>query len=343
MTSDLFTSGLGRETDPKGDAARQAVNALRGFEYQVVAAALAWLDLEENGRLYLEVAEDYATIAEQAIQAVQVKDTKASGSVTLNSKDIKSAIESFVNLVENNPEYVVHLRYFTTAPIGIERGIGNPFGGIAGLEFWQLAARPSASPAGETVRVRLQIESKTESARIDIYTEDGTDSLQSAVAKGDTTTEANPHPYFATAELSGTDLPADAPGAVYRFKLTKPNDAGEALNEQSSGNTWVRFSSNVPPYFSNKAERLIYPIVHREFEPVVYSSKSGSPPNRKTYRAYLTVLRGAGRDSRRRKAQGERQQHCHLCSRSQLYRISKRCCSVNKEKDIRQRGSGAVA
>ena len=57
MTGDLFTSGFGQEADPKGDAARQAVNALRGFDYQVVAATLAWVDLEESGRLYLEVAE----------------------------------------------------------------------------------------------------------------------------------------------------------------------------------------------------------------------------------------------------------------------------------------------
>ncbi len=145
MTGDLFTSGFGQEADPKGDAARQAVNALRGFDYQVVAATLAWVDLEESGRLYLEVAEDYATIAEQAIRAVQVKDTQASGSVTLNSQDIKSAIKGFVHLVEINPDYSVHLRYFTTARIGLERGICNPFGGMPGLEFWKSAARPSAS------------------------------------------------------------------------------------------------------------------------------------------------------------------------------------------------------
>ena len=145
MSGDPFTSGFGQEAEPKGDAARQAVNALRGFEYQVVAATLAWVDLEESGRLYLEVAEDYATIAEQAIQAVQVRDTQASGSVTLNSQDIKSAIEGFVHLVEINPYYSVHLRYFTTAIIGLERGIDNLFGGIPGLEFWKSAARPSAS------------------------------------------------------------------------------------------------------------------------------------------------------------------------------------------------------
>lgn len=83
-------------------------------------------------------------------------------------------------------------------------------------------------------------------------------------------------------------LPTSVPGGIYKFKLTSPTRSGE----QPSGNTWIRFSRNVPPYFANSPDRLIYPIVHREFDPVLYTSKSGAPPNRQTYRAYLTVPRG---------------------------------------------------
>ena len=151
-------------------------------------------------------------------------------------------------------------------------------------------------PPGETVRARLQIESKTEKARLDVYTETGTTPLQTAIVQGEHEPIGGFPPYFNTLELSGDDLPEEAPGAIYRFELTFPtrNKVGKLVisENQCSGNTWVRFSRNVPPYFSSNPNRLIYPIVHREFEPVVYTSVSGSPPKRQTYRAYLTVPRG---------------------------------------------------
>lgn len=140
----LFTAGTSGEAAPKGDAARQAIHALRGYEYQVLAATLALVDLEEDGRLYLEVAEDYATITEQALRVTQVKDTKGSGRVTLNHKDIKGAVHRFVQLVEQNPGRVVHLRYFTTSEIGREKCIGADFGGLPGLVYWRRAAAQAA-------------------------------------------------------------------------------------------------------------------------------------------------------------------------------------------------------
>ena len=93
---ELFTSGSDGLV-PQGDAARQAVNSLRGYAYQVTAAALAWLDLDEHGRLFLEVAEDYAIVARNAIKAVQVKDTRASGTVTLNTESVRDAVSAFVS------------------------------------------------------------------------------------------------------------------------------------------------------------------------------------------------------------------------------------------------------
>ena len=124
---------------PEGDVARQAVDLLRGYAYQVLASALAWIDLGERDRLYLEVAEDYAVMA-QNLSAVQVKDTAASTTVTLNSPSIHEAIESFVDLVARNPGVSVELRYLTTSTIGTERAIADRPGGIAGLEYWRKAA-----------------------------------------------------------------------------------------------------------------------------------------------------------------------------------------------------------
>jgi hypothetical protein len=67
-----FTPGASIDTLPAGDVERQAVASLRGYAYQVAAAALAWLDLDDSGKVYLEVAEDYATVAQHSLDAVQV-------------------------------------------------------------------------------------------------------------------------------------------------------------------------------------------------------------------------------------------------------------------------------
>ena len=88
---------------PNADTARQAIHSIRGYEYQILAAALAWVDLEENGLIYLEVAEDYAHVVGGDIEAVQVKATCGSGAVTLNTPAVRDAIESFVDLAGQNP------------------------------------------------------------------------------------------------------------------------------------------------------------------------------------------------------------------------------------------------
>ena len=138
--SNIFTPGSSFAAAPAGDPERQAIDSLRGYAYQVTASALAWLDLEEKGRLYLEVAEDYATIAGNVLKAVQIKDNQASGSVTLNSEGVRNAIEAFVDLVARNPERAVELRYFTTSPIGTERARTDRPNGKAGLAYWRKVA-----------------------------------------------------------------------------------------------------------------------------------------------------------------------------------------------------------
>ena len=136
--NDLYNAGTSAGIVPEGDAARQAVDSLRGYAYQVLAATLAWLDVDEDGRLFLEVAEDYATVARQALDTVQVKDTK--GSVTLNNEDIRNAVATFVDLVERNPDIRVELRYFTTSEIGREQAIADRPAGMAGLKYWRKVA-----------------------------------------------------------------------------------------------------------------------------------------------------------------------------------------------------------
>ena len=139
-SQDSFGTGLAAGSVPQGDVAREAVASLRGYAYQVVATALAWLDIAENGRIFLEVAEDYATLAGQALNAVQIKDTEKSQSVTLNSPSVRCAIAAFVDLIQRNPGVQVDLRFFTTSKIGTEKTLADRPAGRAGLEYWKEAA-----------------------------------------------------------------------------------------------------------------------------------------------------------------------------------------------------------
>jgi hypothetical protein len=139
-TAGPFTPGTSIDTPPLGDVERQAVASLRGYAYQVAAATLAWLDVDGTGKVYLEVAEDYATVAQQSLNAVQVKDTGDSGSVTLNSEDVREAIAAFVSLVAKNKGRKVQLRFLTTSLIGTEHKTSDRPAGEAGLLYWRRAA-----------------------------------------------------------------------------------------------------------------------------------------------------------------------------------------------------------
>ena len=144
---DLFNAGPSAGLAPQADTARQAVDSLRGYAYQVLATALAWIDIGEKNRLFLEVAEDYAIIAKQALDAVQVKDTENSGSITLNSASVRNAVAAFVDLTERNPAIQVDFRFFTTSEIGTEQAIADRPGDMAGLKYWRkVAAGADPSP-----------------------------------------------------------------------------------------------------------------------------------------------------------------------------------------------------
>ena len=150
-------------TPPNADTARQAIHAIRGYEYQILAAALAWVDLEENGLIYLEVAEDYTHVVGGNIEAVQVKATRGSGAVTLNTPAVRDAIESFVDLAGQNPTREVQLRFLTTAAIGVEKSPDDRPAGLPGLDYWQRvrAGREDVGP----LRAILERESSPDAVR----------------------------------------------------------------------------------------------------------------------------------------------------------------------------------
>lgn len=127
------------ERTPVGDTAREAIGSLRGYVYQIFQSALAWTELKGDEFLFLEVAEDYAVAAKDALQAVQVKETV--GRVTINSDDIVASIDSFVELQERNPGLTVTLRHLTTSTIGKEKKVKDRVGDIPTLDAWRKLAR----------------------------------------------------------------------------------------------------------------------------------------------------------------------------------------------------------
>ena len=137
----MYVFGSGPRLDaPQGDAARQAVAALRGYAYQLYASGLAWLELGDGAVLHLEVAEDYAVATQQALVGTQVKDTAGNGSVTLQSAGVRTAIDAFVDLVARNPDRKVSLHYLTTSQIGLERDSAHRVDGTPALLYWRRAA-----------------------------------------------------------------------------------------------------------------------------------------------------------------------------------------------------------
>lgn len=124
---------------PDTEVGRQAVAALRGYAYQVWASALAWAGLSEDEALLLEVADDYSVLTDEALRLSQVKDTAASGSVTLRTRGVIDAINRLWRFQEANPTLTVSLSYLTTSVVGREQGVEFP-SGMAGLEYWRATA-----------------------------------------------------------------------------------------------------------------------------------------------------------------------------------------------------------
>lgn len=143
---------------PEGEKKRQAIDALRGYVYQLYASSLAWTRLAPDQTLLLEVAEDYAVVARDAVNAVQVKDTANSGTVTLRNDGVVKLLNSYWAFQKANPERVVTAAYLTTSAIGHEKGMSFP-GGKPGLEHWRDATREGVSlDALKAVLVSLPLE-----------------------------------------------------------------------------------------------------------------------------------------------------------------------------------------
>ena len=129
------------EKTPLGDPSREAIDSLRGYVYQIYRSALAWIELEDDEFLYLEVAEDFAKVAKGALEAVQVKETTSTKPATINSEDIIATINSFVELQEKNPSLKVTVRHLTTSAIGKEKKCEHRIDDAPTLLAWRNLAK----------------------------------------------------------------------------------------------------------------------------------------------------------------------------------------------------------
>ena len=118
------------------DPAREAAASMRGYWTQIWRSVLAWIDLGDAERLYLEGAEDIDRVSGLAAETIQVKDVQ--GNITLRSGDVIEAIDNAWAHRQRNPTRSIRFRFLTTSRITVEQGA--PFGdGVGGLNLWRNA------------------------------------------------------------------------------------------------------------------------------------------------------------------------------------------------------------
>jgi tetratricopeptide (TPR) repeat protein len=141
-----------------GDEARRAGPAVRGYLYQFWRTVEAWLEIGPDDLLFVEGAEDFDVVARNGATAVQVKDNKASGSLTLTTSAAQSAIRNYWLLRQNNPGRTIHFKYVTTAVAGAET-LG--FNGDKGIDVWSLCRQaPVETCRADVERVRSFLQEK---------------------------------------------------------------------------------------------------------------------------------------------------------------------------------------
>jgi hypothetical protein len=132
----------------RGDSRRRANAAIRGFMYQFWRTVEAWIELEPDDLLFVEGAEDFDQVRGDQATAVQVKDTRASGSLTLGNAKTLATLGRFWKLKQDNRGVEVRFKFITTAEPGSEKA---GFGGQKAVETWDLCRQSPLSTSSEQV------------------------------------------------------------------------------------------------------------------------------------------------------------------------------------------------
>lgn len=135
---------VGQSAPLLGEAKRQATDSILGYDYQIWRTVEAWMRLNPGDILYIECAEDYDIASDAGVLMAQVKNSPKA--ITLNSADVKAAIQNFWTAKRKNSNRgTLSLRFLTRGEIGHERD--REFGEDRGLDLWGGAAAGDASAA----------------------------------------------------------------------------------------------------------------------------------------------------------------------------------------------------
>jgi len=102
-----------------GDPRRKANATIAAFDYQLWQTLLAWSRLKEGEVLYVEGAEDYDIVQDEAAHVTQVKASLAP--LSMASEEIAKAIHDYWTLVEANPDHTIHYVFISQAGIACEK------------------------------------------------------------------------------------------------------------------------------------------------------------------------------------------------------------------------------
>lgn len=118
-----------------GNQKRQASSQIKGFVYQAWHSISAWMQLEGDGVIYLEVAEDFDEIEPSKVAATQVKHL-TSKNVTLSSPEVVEALSNYWELKDKNKGRSISFYFLTQTERAKERGKVKLSNGAKGLDYW---------------------------------------------------------------------------------------------------------------------------------------------------------------------------------------------------------------
>lgn len=134
-------------TPLQGIAIRQAESLHKGIAYQHWHTVHAWINIRPEEEIYIERAEDFDRISPSAATGNQIK--LRSSRISLNSKEVASALAHAFDLFERHPGRPFSYRLTTNAAPREE--VGSPFGaGKMGLEVWKTALESQDAQKGIT-------------------------------------------------------------------------------------------------------------------------------------------------------------------------------------------------
>lgn len=117
----------------EGIPGSDAAATKRGFLYQDLATALAWVRLTDEQTLFVEAAEDMAVAREKSADVHQFRDVAR----RLTLKGALPFLENALELCERNPRRRLLFIYATTAPIGRDRSKQHWVEDLPCLEYWR--------------------------------------------------------------------------------------------------------------------------------------------------------------------------------------------------------------